>query len=71
MKSKYLATICIAISLCCLLGLMGGSLTSYAPTVSATTMQNLYLSRIFWLGGASLFFQALALVAVLKPSTRP
>lgn len=66
MSSKYPAAISIAISLLCLLSLLAASLTSYAPSVSAAAMQNIYISRIFWLGGASLLFQVLALVAVVR-----
>jgi hypothetical protein len=66
MKGKYIAVACIAVSLALLLSLIAGSFVTYTPSVSATDIQNRYIARIVWYGGASCAFQTAALIAVTR-----
>jgi hypothetical protein len=66
MKGKYIAAACIIVSLALLLTMIVGSFVTYAPSVSATDIQNRYITRVVWFGGASCVFQAAALIAVTR-----
>ena len=66
MKGKYLAGTLIVVSLSLLLVMIAGSFVTYAPPVTAIDMQNRYIARIAWYGGASCAFQMAALVAVTR-----
>ena len=66
MNGKFIVAACIAVSLALLLAMIAGSFVTYTPSVSATDMQNRYIARVLWFGGASCAFQVIALVAVTR-----
>jgi hypothetical protein len=66
MNSKHLAACLLILSLAITAWLIAGSFVAYAPTVTATMMQNIYLSRIIRLRGAAAAFQFIALLVIAK-----
>jgi hypothetical protein len=65
MKCNYLMVACATLLLALLGSLVAGSFVTYAPTVSATDIQNWYLERIVRHAGAAAVLQLLMLGACL------
>ena len=46
--------------------MFAGGLVSYAPTVSRSTIQNIYLSRMLWYGAAIVGLQVVIIVMLFR-----
>ncbi len=62
---KQVAAACLVVSLALIAWLILSGFVTYAPSVSATEIKNIYLERAIWLGGISALLQLAALIAVL------
>ena len=66
MNRSALAALLLAISIALTVWLIVSSFVTYAPMVTASQMQNIYLGSIFWLGGPAVFLQVAVLFLVLS-----
>jgi hypothetical protein len=68
---KYLTVSLLILGILLTIVFIAGSFIAYAPNVTATQVQNIYLGSILHWGIAILVIQVLAILSVLLPKRKP